>query len=91
MIKDLKDVEKVCKEIKEYQRILEETTALIDSLKDEIKDFMGDETELIAGEYKVKWTPVAYNRFDQSKFKGDHPDLFQVYTKITETRRFSIG
>lgn len=91
MLTTIYDVEKAAKEIREYQRMIDEITVQMDDLKNQIKEYMGDETELIAGEYKIKWTPVSSNRFDQKSFKDDHPDIFEMYQKVTESRRFTIG
>jgi len=47
--------------------------------------------ELITGEYKIRWKKVVSNRFDTTSFKKTHADLYEQYTKTTETRRFTIA
>lgn len=77
-------------EIQEYTRIIDEASAALESLKDEIKAHMGDETLLIAGPYKVTYSPVTTNRLDTTALKKDLPDVAARYTKAQTVRRFII-
>lgn len=77
-------------EIQEYTRIIEEASAALESLKDEVKAHMGDETLLIAGPYKVTYSPVTTNRLDTTALKKDLPDVAARYTKSQTVRRFII-
>lgn len=81
------------RELKELKRMMEELEAEMTSIEDEIKAEMATRgaDELVAGEYKVRWTVVNSNRFDTTAFKKAMPDLAAAYTKITTTRRFSIA
>lgn len=81
------------RELKEFKMMLEELEAEISAIEDGIKEEMtarGTE-ELIAGEYKVRWTTVSSNRFDTTAFKKAMPELAEQFTKVTTTRRFSIA
>lgn len=81
------------RELKEFKMMLEELEAEISAIEDSIKAEMtarGTE-ELIAGEYKVRWTTVSSNRFDTTAFKKAMPELAEQFTKVTTTRRFSIA
>ena len=51
---------------------------------------MGDEETLLAGAFKVTWTPYTSSRFDSTRFKKEHAELAAAYTKTTTTRRFSV-
>ena len=77
-------------EIQEYARIIDEATAAMEALKDEVKTHMGDETLLIAGPYKVTWAPVTTQRIDSSALKKDLPDIAARYTKAQTVRRFTV-
>lgn len=77
-------------EIQEYTRIIEEASAALESLKDEVKAHMGDETLLIAGPYKVTYSPVTTNRLDTTALKKELPDVAARYTKSQTVRRFTI-
>ena len=84
------NLEPKIKELLELKRLKEELEAEIAGMEDEIKAVMGDEETLLAGAFKVTWTPYTSSRFDSSRFKKDHADLAAAYTKTTTTRRFSV-
>ena len=78
------------KELLELKRMKEELENEITALEDEIKNRMGDEETLMAGAFKVTWTPYTTSRFDSARFKKDHAELAAAYTKTTTTRRFTV-
>ena len=78
------------RELLELKRMKEELEAEITRLEDEIKAVMGDEETLFAGAFKVTWTPYTSSRFDSVRFKKDHAELAEAYTKTTTARRFSV-
>lgn len=81
------------RELKELKMMAEELAAEITAIEDTIKaEMTARETEeLITGEYKIRWKKVVSNRFDTTSFKKTHADLYEQYTKTTETRRFTIA
>lgn len=81
------------RELKELETMAEELAAEITSIEDEIKAEMTARKtdEMIVDVYKVRWTKVLSNRFDTTAFKKTHGDLYEQYTKTTESRRFSIA
>lgn len=81
------------KELKELKMLAEELAAEITAIEDSIKvEMTARETEeLITGEYKIRWKKVVSNRFDATTFKKSHADLYEQYTKTTETRRFTVA
>ena len=84
------NMETKVKELLELKRMKEELEAEITSMADEIKSVMGEEETLLAGAFKVTWTPYTSTRFDSARFKKDHADLAAAYTKTTTSRRFSV-
>ena len=84
------NMETKVKELLELKRMKEELEAEIATMEDEIKSVMGDEETLLAGAFKVTWTPYTSNRFDSTRFKKEHAELAEAYTKTTTTRRFSV-
>lgn len=81
------------REIKELKIMLDELTAEITSLEDELKAEMtatGTE-EIITDLFKIRYTTVTSNRFDTKAFKATHFELYQQYTKPTTSKRFSIN
>ena len=88
-----KDIEGKARELQELRRMKEELEAEITNLEDTIKaEMTARQTEdIIAGAYRIKWTSYQSNRFDSTRFKKDHAELAEAYTKITASRRFSIN
>ena len=84
------NMETKVKELLELKRMKEELEAEISSMEDAIKQVMGEEETLLAGAFKVTWTPYTSSRFDSARFKKEHAELAEAYTKTTTTRRFSV-
>lgn len=80
--------------LKEWEALQEEATAMVESLKDEIKrhmDTMGTET-LEAGQYIARFTTVQSSRFDTKRFKNEQGEaLYKAYTREVVSRRFTIS
>ncbi len=81
------------RELKELQALIDEATAEADAIKDELKALMTTEgkEEMTIDVYKVRYTIVKGSRFDSAAFKKTHSDLYEQYSKPTETRRFSVA
>ncbi len=81
------------RELKELQVLIDEATAEADAIKDELKALMTTEgkEEITIDVYKVRYTIVKGSRFDSAAFKKTHSDLYEQYSKPTETRRFSVA
>lgn len=81
------------RELKELKMMAEELATEITAIEDTIKaEMTARETEeLITDEYKIRWKKVVSNRFDTTSFKKNHADLYEQYTKNTETRRFTVA
>ena len=81
------------RELKELKAMAEEIAAEITTIEDAIKaEMTARETdEMIIDVYKIRWTRIKSNRFDSTAFKKAMPELAEKFTKITETRRFSIA
>ncbi len=77
-------------ELLELKRMREELDGEIIALEDAIKAVMGSEETLIAGAYKVSWTPFTTSHFDSTAFRKDHADLAAAYTKTATVRRFTV-
>ena len=77
-------------ELKDLKVMREELDAEITALEDEIKAHMGDQEQVTAGPFKIIWKTIISSRFDSARFKKDHAELAEAYTKTTTTRRFSI-
>lgn len=84
------NMESQIKELLELKRMKEELEAEIAQQEDAIKSVMGDEEILLAGAFKVTWTPYTTSRFDSARFKKEHAELAEAYTKVSTVRRFSV-
>ncbi len=87
------EMESKVAKLQEWVALLEEAKAEVESLQDEIKAEMlaRNAEELIVGQYIVRWTSVLSNRFDSTTFKKEHSEMYNLYTKQTASRRFSIA
>lgn len=81
------------RELKEMKAMVAELEAEIDTIEDEIKAHMteNETEEMIVDMFKVRYTTVKSSRFDTTAFKKTHVDLYEQYTKLTTTKRFSIA
>ena len=84
------NMESQIKDLLELKRMREELDNEIQAAEDAIKQVMGEEETLLAGAFKVTWTPYTTSRFDSTSFKKDYAELAAAYTKTTTTRRFSV-
>ena len=78
--------------ILEWEKIMEEAKAEVESLRDEIKQEMMNRNteELTVGQYIIRWTSVLSQRFDATAFKKVMPDIYKAYLKQVSSRRFTI-
>jgi len=81
------------REYKETQALADELAAMMESIKDEIKEYMTAQgvEEIQVDVFKVRWTPVTTKRFDTTAFKINHADFYSHYLKETVTRRFTVN
>lgn len=79
------------KEFKELQALIEEASAELEALKEELKKEMGGKDEVRIGEYKISSKKITSSRFDTTAFKKAMPELADKFTKKTEYTRFSIA
>ena len=88
-----KDLQAKVKELKELKIMASELADEIGSIEDEIKAEMlaRDTDEIITGEYKIRYKLVESTRFDTTAFKKAHADIYNLFTKQTSTRRFTIA
>lgn len=80
-------------ELAKYNRMMEEVSAIIDGLKDEIKAYMdAHELETLTGdEHKAIYKAVTSTRIDTSALKKELPEIANRYSKTTTARRFTFS
>ena len=84
------EIQTKARELKELKLMQEELAAEITAIEDALKAAMGEQEELVCGEYKLTYQTVTSSRFDSTRFKKDHAELAAAYTKATSYRRFSV-
>lgn len=81
------------RELKELKAMQEELQAEIDSLQDKIKAYMTAQAvdTLAVDIFKVSYKEVKSTRFDSTAFKKTHTDLYNLFTKETVSKRFTVN
>ena len=79
--------------IKTLQTMIDELTAEMEAVKDEVKAEMNAKgvDEMTVSCFKVRYKEVKSSRFDSTAFKKTHADLYEQYCETTFSRRFSIA
>lgn len=91
----MRSIEELTEKVHEL-RGLEMTISSLETrlsiLKDEIKEEMEERSveELVGDDWKVTWKSYTSSRFDQGNFKAIHPDLYEEFKTISESRRFTV-
>lgn len=87
------NINETMKELAQWQRIQEEAAAMVEALKDQIKEHMtAAGLEVLTGdEHKATFKTVSSSRIDTAALKKGHPDIAAQYTKTTETKRFTFA
>lgn len=87
------ELEKQVMELKELKVMAEELQNEITAIEDKIKAEMTEKNvnEMQVGVFKIRWTPVTSNRFDTTSFKKVYSDLYNQFTKVIESKRFTIA
>ena len=87
------NIDIIMKELAEYIRMQEEAAAMVESLKDQLKERMtaaGVES-LTGSEHKATYKAVTSSRVDTTRLKKDLPEIAARYTKTTTARRFTFA
>ncbi len=87
----INEIESKVRELRQLQALIEEASAEAEAIKDAIKAQMGDSEELRAGEYKVTWKAVTSSRLDSKALKEALPEVAQLFTRTTTSRRFCVA
>lgn len=86
------NIDSIMKELAEYIRMQEEAAAMVESLKDQLKERMpAAGVESLAGsEHKATYKAVTSSRVDTTALKKELPEIAARYTKTTTARRFTF-
>lgn len=89
----MRNINEIFAELAQYQRLQEEAAAMVEALKDEIKNHMtaaGLDT-LTGSEHKATYKAVTSSRIDTTALKKELPQVAAKYTRTTETKRFTFS
>lgn len=87
------NLDTIMAELAQYIRMQEEAAAMVESLKDQLKERMtAAGVESLAGaEHKATYKAVTSSRVDTTALKKELPELAARYTKTTTSRRFTFA
>ena len=79
--------------LKRMKAKAEELAEQMSALEAEIKAEMEAQgvEEITAGTIKIRWAKITSNRLDTAALKKAVPDIAALFTKPTESRRFTIA
>lgn len=85
-------IDTIMADLAQYIRMQEEAAAMVESLKDQLKDRMAAAgVESLAGsEHKATYKAVTSSRVDATALKKELPEIAAKYTKTTTARRFTF-
>lgn len=86
------NLDTIMAELAQYIRMQEEAAAMVESLKDQLKERMtAAGVESLAGsEHKATYKAVTSSRVDATALKKELPEIAAKYTKTTTARRFTF-
>lgn len=87
------NIDSIMKELAEYIRMQEEAAAMVESLKDQLKERMtaAGVDSLAGSEHKATYKAATSSRVDAAALKKELPEVAARYTKTTTTRRFTFA
>lgn len=87
------NLDNIMAELAQYIRMQEEAAAMVESLKDQLKErITAAGVESLAGsEHKATYKAVTSSRVDTTRLKRDLPEIAARYTKTTTARRFTFS
>lgn len=88
-----KNIDRIIKEIKEYQELQEQLKTEIEILKIQAIEYMNyyDVDEILTDEGKITYREVISNRFDSTAFKRVHADMYAAFVRSTSSMRFTCN
>ena len=83
-------------EVRRYFQLMQEVAQLEEQMK-KIKEMLQEQmldhdTETLEGPgWRATWHSVSSSKFNSTKFKKDHSDLYQEYCTVNVTDRFTLN
>ena len=88
----INEVDKKVKELRELKRMAEDIAAEIEAIQESLKTKMDEVNaeELQGFDWRITYKPVTSSRIDTAALKKAVPDVANLYTKTSTTRRFVL-
>ena len=88
----MNELNTTARDLMNVRAMIEELQAEAEALTDKLKGAMVEQgTETLQGDgWRASWKNVTSSRFDSKRFKADHSDLYDRYSKSTVTTRFTL-
>ena len=82
-----------CRKLADLEAQIKALQAQADEIKNEIKADMEADSldEIDTGRFKVRYKLVESVRLDNKALKNDLPDVYSLYSKVTQCRRFTVA
>lgn len=86
------NINETMRELAQYTRLQEEAAAMVEALKDQLKQYMNEnQLETLAGdEHKATYKTVTSSRIDTTALKKNAPAIAERFTKTTTAKRFTF-
>ena len=55
-----------------------------------LKQYLKDNEVAVLNDHKVTWKSISSERLDSKRLKEELPDIYEQYTKKSESRRFTV-
>jgi len=81
------------KQVSNYRSLKRTIADLEQKLKEvehEIKEYMGDQEEVVVDGTVIRWRSFTQSRFDVSGFKNQHEAMYEQFLVEVQVRRFQI-
>ena len=88
----MRDINLIFSELAQYKRLQEETSAIIDTLTDEIKSIMTESGNysIVGNEHRAQWSDVTQNRVDTKRLQVEKPEIYTAYCTPSTYKRFTF-
>ena len=89
----MRDVNIIFSELAQYKRLQEETSAIIDTLTDEIKSIIAptNKYKVVGNEHRAAWAGVTQSKVDTKKLKEQFPQIAEQLTTQSTYKRFTFS
>lgn len=86
------NINETMRELAQYTRIQEEAAAMVEALKDQLKQYMSENQleTLVGDEHKATYKTVTSSRIDTTALKKNAPAVADRFTKTTTAKRFTF-